>query len=116
MTARRFVTPLAVLAAVVLFWMENPWFKPEDISDTVRTLATVTFWVLFIAVVGILFTDRQDPEATVVEVEGPASAHSLFGNTRGGLLWLPIRIFVGFAWLEAGWGKLTNPEWTNGGA
>ena len=115
MTARRLVTPLAILAAVVLFWLENPWFRPEDISDTVRTVATVTFWVLFIVVVGILFMDRKDPDATVVEVEGPAFSRYLFSNTRAGLLWLPIRIFVGFAWLEAGWHKLTDPAWTGGG-
>src|SRR5262245_46992604 len=115
MTARRLVTPLAVLAAAVLFWMENPWFTPDDISATVSTLATVSFWILFIVVVGILFADRKDPDATVVEVEGPAFSRYLFSNTRAGLLWLPIRIFVGFAWLEAGWHKLTDPAWTNGG-
>ena len=116
MTARRLVTPLAVLAAAVLFWMENPWFKPEDISDTVRTLATVTFWVLFIVVIGILFMDRKDPDATVVEVEGPAFARYLFSNTRAGLLWLPIRIFVGLR-LARGWLAQARHAggWTNGG-
>ncbi|HET7727467.1 MAG TPA: DoxX family membrane protein [Candidatus Limnocylindrales bacterium] len=115
MGARRYVTPLAIVAAVVLFWMENPWFRPEQISDTVRAAATVAFWALFIVVLVLLFSDRNAPEAEVVEVEGPAFARYLFSNSRAGLFWLPIRIFVGFAWLEAGWHKLTDAGWTGGG-
>lgn len=115
MGARRYVTPLAIVAAVVLFWMENPWFRPEQISDTVRAAATVAFWALFVVVLVLLFSDRHAPEAEVVEVEGPAFARYLFSNSRAGLFWLPIRIFVGFAWLEAGWYKLTDVGWTGGG-
>ena len=115
MGARRYVTPLAIVAAVVLFWMENPWFRPEQISDTVRAAATVAFWALFVVVLVLLFSDRNTPEAEVVEVEGPAFARYLFSNSRAGLFWLPIRIFVGFAWLEAGWHKLTDVGWTGGG-
>lgn len=115
MGARRYVTPLAIVAALLVFWMENPWFRPEQVSDTVRTAATLAFWALFIVVLLLLFTDRKAPEAEVVEVEGPAFTRYLFSNTRAGLFWLPVRIFVGFAWLEAGWHKLTDPAWTTGG-
>jgi len=31
-------------------------------------------------------------------------------------VWLPIRLFVGFAWIDGGLHKLTDPGWTNGGA
>jgi len=116
MRARRYVTPLAILAAVTLLWMENPWFRPEQISDTVRLATTVAFWALFVVVLVLLFQDRNEPEANTVEVDGPAFTRYLFGNTRAGLFWLPIRMFLGFSWLESGWGKLTSPEWTQGGA
>ena len=58
-TNRRLVTGLGILAAIILFWMENPWFNPENISDSLRTVATVAFWVLFIAVVVLMFRDRS---------------------------------------------------------
>ena len=103
---RRFVTGLGILAAVVLFWMENPWFRPEDISETARTAATLAFWALFIAVVVVMFGDRKTAGASEVQVEGPAFARYLFSNTRAGLFWLPIRLFLGFAWIEAGWHKI----------
>jgi thiosulfate dehydrogenase (quinone) large subunit len=117
---RRLVTVLGVLAAVVLFWMENPWFNPESISETVRTAATVAFWVLFIAVVFLMFQERKNAGATEVQVEGPSFARYLFSNTQAGLFWLPIRLFLGFSWIEASWHKI-DPSgaggWiTNGGS
>jgi thiosulfate dehydrogenase [quinone] large subunit len=112
---RNLAVPLAVVAAVVLVYMQNPWFAPEA-GTTERTVATVAFWVLAIAVLVLMFEDRKSPDAQTVEVEGPAFARYLFSNTRAGLIWLPIRIFVGFEWLEAGWHKLTGEGWIDGGA
>ncbi|HEX7472751.1 MAG TPA: DoxX family membrane protein, partial [Candidatus Limnocylindrales bacterium] len=40
----------------------------------------------------------------------------LFSNTRAGLFWLPIRIFISFEWIEAGWHKLTGTGWVDGGS
>jgi thiosulfate dehydrogenase [quinone] large subunit len=115
MNARTLVTPLAIIAALLVFWLVNPWFTPADISETVQQIVTVAFWILAIVVIVLLFEDRKNPDAQVVEVDGPAFARYLFSNTRAGLLWLPIRLFVGFAWLESGWGKFTSPAWTDGG-
>ena len=121
---RRFVVPLAALAAVILVYMENPWFAPEDVSPAFANALTLAFWALSIVVLVVLFSDRKAPEAEVVEVEGPAFTRYLFSNTRAGLFWLPIRIFVGFEWLTAGWHKL-NPDgkplfagtgWLDGGS
>lgn len=112
---RRLVTALGVAAAVILFWMENPWFRPESISDVVRTAATIAFWVLFIAVVVLMFGERNSAGAAEVQVEGPAFARFLFSNTQAGLFWLPIRLFLGFSWIEAGWHKITGPGWLDGG-
>lgn len=111
--ARRFVTPIAGIAAIVLFLLYDPWIIPPEGS---RPALTVVFWVAALAVLVLLFADRKDPEAQVVEVEGPAFARYLFSNTRGGLFWLPIRIFVGFEWLLAGWEKLSGTGWTDGGS
>jgi thiosulfate dehydrogenase (quinone) large subunit len=112
---RSLAVPLAIVAAVVLFYMENPWFFPAD-GSTERAVATVGFWVLAVVVLVLMFEDRKSPEAQTVEVEGPAFARYLFSNSRAGLIWLPIRIFVGFQWIEAGWHKLSGTGWVDGGA
>jgi thiosulfate dehydrogenase (quinone) large subunit len=111
--ARRYATPIAVLAAIALFLLYDPWIVPPEGA---RPALTVVFWIAAIALVVLLFEDRKEPQAQAVEVEGPAFARYLFSNTRAGLLWLPIRIFVGFEWLEAGWAKLSGHGWTDGGA
>ena len=112
---RNLVTPLAVVAAIILIYMENPWFAPEP-GSTLLGIATLVFWILAIIVVVLLFEDRRSPGAETVDVEGPAFVRYLFGNTRAGLFWLPIRIFVGFEWLTAGIEKLTGTGWMDGGA
>ncbi|NJD27577.1 MAG: DoxX family membrane protein [Chloroflexi bacterium] len=118
-TLRRFVTPLAILAALVLAYLANPWLRPPD---SIAPILSVVFWILAILVIVGLFQDRHNPGAEVVEVEGPAFTRYLFNNTRAGLFWLPIRLFVGFAWLSSGLGKLL-PEgkpmgagWLDGGS
>jgi len=113
---RRYVTVLGIIAAVILFWMENPWFRPEAISDSARGGATIVFWILFIAIVVLMFQGRNEAGATEVQVEGPAFARFLFSNTQAGLFWLPIRLFVGFSWIEAGWHKISGPGWLDGGS
>jgi len=112
---RSLAVPLAIVAAAVLFYMVNPWFFPA-VGSTERGVATVVFWVLAIVVLLLLFEDRNAPEASSVEVEGPAFTRYLFSNTRAGLVWLPIRLFLGFEWLVAGWDKLTGHGWVDGGA
>src|SRR5688572_10000402 len=115
-TMRGYVTPIAALAAVILVWLQLPedWpiTRPEGTLNLVLTWA---FWILSLLVVLLLFTDRNDPDATEVEVEGPAFARFLFSNTRAGLFWLPIRLFLGFSWLTSGWGKATGEGWLDGG-
>ena len=111
---RGLAIPIGAVAAILLFLLFNPWLVIED--ATLRPILTVAFWVSFIVLLLALFEDRKNPESKEVEIEGPAFTRFLFGNSRAGLFWLPIRLFVGFAWLEAGWHKFTDPEWTSGGA
>jgi thiosulfate dehydrogenase [quinone] large subunit len=125
-TIRRYVTWLAVIAAAIVLYIEAPWetFGLGAIAPTkdVETILSIVFWVLAIVVAVALFEDRKVPGATVVEVEGPAFTRFLFSNTRAGLLWLPIRLFVGFSFLEAGLhklfpaGKAIGAGWLDGGA
>ena len=122
---RRFITPLAILAAAIVLYIEAP-FETLGLgalapSKEVSTILSVIFWVLAVVVVMVLFEDRKRPDAEIVDVEGPAFTRFLFGNTRAGLLWLPIRLFVGFSWLDAGLhklfpaGKAVGAGWLDGG-
>jgi len=47
----------------------------------------------------------------IVIPENPVS-HFLFNSTRAGVIWLIIRLYVGYTWVTSGWGKITNPAWT----
>lgn len=38
-------------------------------------------------------------------------AHFLFADTRTGVLWLILRLYIGWEWLQAGYEKLINPAW-----
>ena len=39
----------------------------------------------------------------------PAVSRLLFADPRLAPLWLLLRVYVGYEWLTAGWGKLTSP-------
>lgn len=43
--------------------------------------------------------------------ENPVSRF-LFSSTRAAWFWLIVRLYVGYAWLKAGWGKVTADAWT----
>jgi thiosulfate dehydrogenase [quinone] large subunit len=58
-------------------------------------------------------TDR--PARNPSEIPGPPLAHWLFKDTRAAWLWLPLRLYLGWAWLQQGLGKLGNPAWTDSG-
>ena len=112
--SRSIATVIGAVATVLLVWMVNPWVAvPEGLNQIV----TITFWVLAIALVVVLYLDaRQDPDSDRVEIEGPGFTRFLFDNSRAGLFWLPIRLFLGFAWLDAGWHKVTGTGWLDGGS
>ena len=48
-------------------------------------------------------------------VQDPPLAKLLFADTRAGWLWLLVRLWLGYEWIEAGWHKVTDPGWTRTG-
>ncbi len=116
MTSKRNLAALfGAIAALTLFYLVNPWVTPEA-GSAINQVTTVVFWASFIALLVVLFEMRKEPDGETVEVKGPDFTQFLFSNTRAGLFWLPIRLFVGFAWLEAGWHKASGTGWLDGGA
>ncbi len=47
-----------------------------------------------------------------VQIPEPALSKFLFADTRFAWFWLLVRLYVGWEWVSAGWGKLGSPVWT----
>ena len=43
--------------------------------------------------------------------EDPPFAKFLFGNPKTAMVWLIARIYIGWIWLESGFGKFKNENW-----
>ena len=48
-------------------------------------------------------------------LDDPPLARALFSDVRFAWIWLILRVYVGYEWLEAGLEKLGNPAWTSTG-
>ena len=46
-----------------------------------------------------------------VLVQDPPIAQFLFSNSKAAVIWLVVRLYIGYAWLEAGWHKFEDPAW-----
>lgn len=59
---------------------------------------------------------RLDADAAPT-VAQPAISRFLFHDLRPAPLWFVVRLWLGFAWVESGWGKITgSPSWLTSGA
>jgi thiosulfate dehydrogenase [quinone] large subunit len=105
---------IGAVATLLLFWLVNPWIA---VPSGLNAIVTAAFWILAIVLVIVLYLDaRRDPDSDRVEIEGPAFARFLTSNSRAGLVWLPVRLFLGFAWVTASWHKMTGGGWLDGGS
>lgn len=48
-------------------------------------------------------------------IEDPYLARLLFSDVRLSWLWLIVRVWLGYQWLQSGVGKLSNPAWMSTG-
>ena len=104
---------VGLITALLGLYTVNPWFEPPE---SIATYVDWGLWVGFIVLLVLLYRERKTHAGETVEIEGPAFARFLFSNSRAGLFWLPVRLLVGFAWLDAGWHKLTGEGWMDGGS
>jgi thiosulfate dehydrogenase [quinone] large subunit len=56
-------------------------------------------------------TDNRNAKRIKSLSDSPV-AQVLFGDLRLAWIWLILRVYVGYEWISAGWGKLNNPAWT----
>jgi thiosulfate dehydrogenase (quinone) large subunit len=50
-----------------------------------------------------------------VLIQDPPIAQLLFQNSKAAVIWLVVRLYIGWAWLDAGWHKLQDPAWMSTG-
>jgi thiosulfate dehydrogenase [quinone] large subunit len=112
---RNVIYGIGAVAAISLAWLVIPQIQPEP-GTTLRLILTLVFWGSFLALLVALFRYRNVPGSRDIEVEGPGFARFLFNNSAAGLFWLPVRVFVGVAWLDAGLHKFNDPGWTQSGS
>jgi thiosulfate dehydrogenase [quinone] large subunit len=87
------------------------------LTGDVRTIVTWLFWISFtVLVIALYLRYRREPGADTVDIEGPPFARFLLANRYAGWVWLPIRIFLGYAWLDAGLHKVQGSGWMDGGS
>jgi thiosulfate dehydrogenase [quinone] large subunit len=60
--------------------------------------------------------DRRTSNRNVQTIEDSPIARSLFGDVRWAWIWLLLRLYLGYEWLSAGWGKLQSDVWFGGKA
>ena len=48
-------------------------------------------------------------------ISDPAIARFLFSDTRMAVGWLIVRLYVGYAWIDAGFHKIQDPAWVDTG-
>ena len=48
-------------------------------------------------------------------VQDPPLARFLFADTRASWLWLLVRLWLGYKWIDASMHKISNPAWTQTG-
>jgi thiosulfate dehydrogenase [quinone] large subunit len=48
------------------------------------------------------------------ELPDPAWVRAAFSNVWAAPFWLVLRVYLGYQWLHAGWGKVNGDGWVNG--
>lgn len=114
MKTRDVALAAAIVAGFIIFQVGADWRQGVGAG-----IAFLGLLVVLGAVATLIYdnvvTDRVDAGGPT-EVPEPAVSRFLFHDTRSAPLWLAIRLYVGAAWLEAGWGKITGTGWLDGGS
>jgi thiosulfate dehydrogenase [quinone] large subunit len=54
-----------------------------------------------------------NPKGEIV-IPDPPIARLLFASTKISWIWLILRVYLGYMWLSAGWGKISGGTWMTG--
>ncbi len=63
---------------------------------------------------GIFKIEKVTDARGQVLIQDPPIARFFFQNTLAAWLWLAVRVYVGYDFLDAGWHKFNTPAWMDG--
>lgn len=115
MKTRDLVLALAVAGGFILFQQSA---ENVDLLRGGGAALAILGLVVALGAVATFVYDKlaKEPiEVGATEVPQPAISRFLFHDTRSAPLWLVARFYLGFQWLDAGFRKVTNPAWMDGG-
>lgn len=116
MKVRDLVLTIAVAGGFLVF--QKSAENTDLLHGAGAVLAILGLLVALGAVATLIYdktvTNRLDVVTT--EVPQPAASRFLFHDTRSAPIWLVVRFYLGFQWLEAGYHKATGTGWMDGGA
>jgi len=105
-----------VVRLIVVFAGTNEAFGT---SSGWELLMVVLMGVALVHVLATGFVDRARVASTGGPIQDPAAVRFLFTSPESASFWTVVRLYVGFAWFQAGYGKVIGKEgdWmTNGTA
>jgi len=106
----------ALLVAFLIFTLGVDKLSSGIGAFFLMCLLLLAAFVAFALVLGQVRGDESLHADRTVSIGEPGPAHFLFHDLRSSPLWLVARLYVGFAWLEAGWEKISgNPSWLSSG-
>ena len=104
---------LGILGGLLLNWAAG-----TDTPANIAWLALFVGLALLIALAVMIYRTYRpgeyNPSADEVPVVGSKFARFLRRARDASYLYLGIRIFLGWQWMEAGWHKIEDPGWLNG--
>lgn len=63
-----------------------------------------------------ILENLKERKQFIRRLEEPLVTKALFSDVRWAWIWLILRLYAGWQWLQAGWGKINNPAWTGDNA
>ena len=117
MRTRDVVLAVAIAAGFIVHAIGADW---SALSASGHVILALLGLAIAFGAVGTMIYDHvvasidAEPSTAVRE---PALSRFLFHDTRSAPLWLAVRLYVGIAWLTAGWEKITgSPSWLSNGS
>jgi thiosulfate dehydrogenase [quinone] large subunit len=117
MRTRDVVLAVVIAAGFFVHQLATDW---GTLTGSLRALLSVLGIVVALGAVATMIYDhvvtRPIETVATTEVPQPAVSRFLFHDTRSAPIWLAVRLYVGIAWLTAGWEKITgSPSWLSNG-
>jgi thiosulfate dehydrogenase [quinone] large subunit len=111
-------TILAVVVAAGFILFQKAADSSLSLTAGVGAILAILGLVVALGAIATLIYDNTAQhrlDVVTTEVPQPAVSRFLFHDTRSAPLWLVVRFYLGFQWLEAGYHKASGTGWLDGG-